>query len=152
MRKIKIGDVFSITTPKGKAYFQYVYDNKEICELIRVLPGIYTEAPFDLLRFVAEKEMYMVHFPLKAALKKGIIDFVGDFGLPKNFELPQIMRIDYSDAEGNQGWHIVNYNTWQRVYVKTLSREQLKLSPWEIWNDTMLIERLSDNWNLEQWV
>lgn len=41
MKKIKIGDVFKIYTPKGMAYFQYVFQNQYDGELIRTLPGLY---------------------------------------------------------------------------------------------------------------
>jgi hypothetical protein len=152
VRRIKSGDVFEIITPKGKGYFQFVFDNKEICELIRVLPGIYTEHHSNIIELATAKEMYFVHFPLKAAIKQGKVDFIDNFRLPKDLELPKKMREDYSDSEGNRGWHIINYDTWQREFVQELSKEQLKLSPWEIWNDSMLIERLAEGWNLEQWV
>jgi len=49
------------------------------------------------------------------------------------------------------GWHIIDTETWQRQLVKTLTPEQKQLSPWGIWNDTLLIENLVDDWELEKW-
>jgi len=36
--------------------------------------------------------------------------------------------------------------------VKTLSSEQVKYSEWAVWNDTLLIEKLTDEWSLDKWV
>ena len=153
MRRIKVGDVFEIVTPKGKAYFQFVFDNKQICELIRVLPGIYSEQPSDMIKLVAMKELYFVHFPLKAAFNRQIVEFIDNFVILKELELPpKYMRVDYSDISGKRGWHIVRYNSWQRQFVQELTQEQMKLSSWETWNDTMLIKRIIDGWSLDQWV
>lgn len=148
LKRIKIGDVFEINTPKGNAYVQYIYNNTDVGELIRVLQGVYSNQPSDLSTIVNEKELYLVHFPLKPAVKQGIVKQVGNFDLPKNFELPKKMRAEHID--GN--WHIVDYETWQRQTVKLLSDEQKKLSPWEIWNDTLLIERISEGWTLDKWI
>lgn len=73
MRKIAVGDVFEIITPKGKVYLQYVYCNKSICELIRILPGFFADVPDNLQEVINSKELFLIHFPLKAALKKKIV-------------------------------------------------------------------------------
>jgi hypothetical protein len=48
MAKIKLGDLFEINTPNGKAYLQYVYKDSTLGELVRVLPGLYKERPSEL--------------------------------------------------------------------------------------------------------
>jgi hypothetical protein len=68
-KRIKIGDVFVISTKKGNAYLQFVYDNKNICELVRILPGLYQQQP-DISKLVLLKEKYCIHFPIKGAAKK----------------------------------------------------------------------------------
>lgn len=152
MKGIKIGDVFEIETPKGNGYFQYVYSNKEIAELIRVLPGLYTKLP-DLASLVTGKTNFFVHFPLKAAIRQGIVKPVGNYDLPKGLKLPERMRTDFVDRDGRRKhWHIVDYETWQRKTVETLSPEHVQLSPWGVWNDTLLVERLAEGWTLEKWV
>lgn len=153
MKRIEIGDIFEIETPRGIGYLQYVYDNKAISELIRVFPGVFIESVKDLSRMASEKELYFVHFPLKAALRKGIVKRVGHFALPNDLRLPQKMRVEFTDKGGRvTHWHFVDYETWQRESVEILSPEQVKLSPWETWNDTLLIERMSQGWSLENWV
>lgn len=42
---IKVGNVFSISTSKDLAYFQFVMQNKSMGSLIRVLPGTYRAEP-----------------------------------------------------------------------------------------------------------
>jgi len=82
----------------------------------------------------------------------GIVRDVQNCELPTNFELPSQMRSKNTNKNCNLiGWHIVDYNTWQRKTTVELSKEQMKLSPWDTWNDTLLIERLSSGWTLENW-
>jgi hypothetical protein len=39
----------------------------------------------------------------------------------------------------------------KRELKKVLDEKDLKLSPHGIWNDTLIIERLEENWRLENW-
>ena len=42
MPKIKIGDIFEINTPNGKAYLHYIHEDPKIKrQLIRVFQGLY---------------------------------------------------------------------------------------------------------------
>lgn len=152
MVRLKVGDVFEIVTPKGKAYIQYVFNNERIGELIRVLPGVYSKQPFNLIELVNNKEEYFVHFPVKAAKRKKIIELIGNFELPLELEIPTHFRTITKDSDRNSsGWQILDYETWIRETVNTLSEQQKKLSPWGIWNDTLLIERITQGWNLDKW-
>lgn len=153
MVRLKVGDVFQILTPKGKAYIQYVFNNETIGELIRVFPGLYDNQPINLEEIVTRNEEYFVHFPVKAANKQKLIDKMGNYGLPKGFDIPKLFRTIIKDNDGNLiGWHIIDYDTWQRETVKELTGEQKKLSPWGTWNDTLLVERISQGWTLDKWV
>lgn len=154
MKRIKIGDVFEIETPKGKGYLQYVYHNKTLGELIRVLPGLYCGLPQDLPNIVNAKELYFIHFPLRAAYKQKIVSLVENYSLPSGLQLPlPKMRTDFVDRNGKLVcWHIIDYNTWKRESVVALTEEQKKLSPWDVWNDTYLIERMVEGWTLDKWV
>lgn len=150
MKKIKLGDIFEITTPKGKAYLHYVNKDKTTGELIRVLQGLYKEEPTDLDKLVGSSELFYVSFPLSYAYKKGIVKVVGNYN-PLIFDIPKYMRSEHIIKGNFLGWHIINTNTWERTLVKNLTDEQKKLSPWGIWNDTLLIEKLTNNWNLDKW-
>jgi len=153
MSKIQIGDLFSIQTLKGLAYFQYVQSSKKTMgEIIRILHGLFVEQPNDFQKIINAKELFFVHFPLKFALKKGIVSFIGNFNLPNDLQIPKFMRDKNVDRNKNLiDWDIVNVDTWMIEKVKSLSEEQKQLSPWGIWNDTLLIERLREGWTLEKW-
>lgn len=151
MRKIKVGDIFEISTSKGKSYLHYIYEDAKIGrELARVLPGLYSERPasFDIL--AASKERYMIFFPLSAANKRKIIEQVGYYPAD-SFNKPKQMRTEYKIRGEFLGWHIIDTDTWQRELVKELTPEQKELSDWASWNDTLLIEKLVDDWSLEKW-
>lgn len=142
MGKIKVGDVFEINTPKGKAYLHYIYKDKTTGDLIRVLPGLHSDRPANFDTLVGSKERYMVFFPLTAANKQKIVEQIGYYSAD-NFVKPRFMRTEHVVRGEFLGWHIVDTETWQRQLVKTLTSEQKKLSPWGIWNDTLLIENLT---------
>ena len=150
MARIKIGDIFEINTSKGKAYLHYIFKDKMTGELLRVLPGLYSERPASFDKLAGSKEKFMIFFPLSAANKQNIVERVGYYPA-ESFGKPNYMRTEHNVKGAFLGWHIVDTNTWQRHLVKNLTPEQKQLSPWGIWNDTLLIERLVDNWSLESW-
>lgn len=150
MEKIKIGDLFEINTPRGRAYLHYFYKDSITGDMIRVLEGLYEERPSDLYKLVANNEKFIISFPIKAAKKEKIIETVGNF-VTLNFKKPKIMRTKHFIRGEFIGWHLVDTETWERKLVKSLSSEQKKLSPWGIWNASLLIENLVNDWSLENW-
>lgn len=150
MARIKIGDIFEIKTPKGSAYLHYIHKDSITGELIRVLQGVYSERPANFDKLAALGERYIISFPLSTAVKQKIVEPVG-FYPASSFSKPKMMRTEYNVRGEFLGWHLVDTDTWHRQFVKTLSAEQKKLSPWGIWNDTLLIENLVSDWSLESW-
>lgn len=61
------------------------------------------------------------------------------------------MRTERFTENGHEGWYIVDTATWKRTKVKELTPEQQSLSPWGIWNDTLLVERIEKGWSLDNW-
>jgi hypothetical protein len=149
MRKIQLGDIFEINTPNGNAYLHYIYDEAGI-QLIRVLHGLYSERPANLALVAESRERYMIFFPLAAASKRKIVEPVGYYPT-NNFTKPKYMRTQHNIRGEFLGWHIVNTNTLYRELVKELTPEHKKLSDWTMWNDTLLIENLVNDWSLEKW-
>ncbi|TPD65422.1 adenylate/guanylate cyclase domain-containing protein [Flavobacterium microcysteis] len=150
MRRIKLGDIFEINTTKGKVYLHYIYKDKTIGNLIRVLPGLYSDRPANLLKLADSKESFMVFFTLSVAYKQKIVEHVGHYPAD-SFEKPKYMRTEHIVRGEFLGWHIIDTETWQRQLAKMLTLEQKKLSPWGIWNDILLIENLVNDWSLEKW-
>lgn len=148
-RKIVLGDVFEIETSKGKGYLQCVKLPEKTSEVekIKVFSDLFKKRP-RIEDIINSKKFYYIDFPLIAAYKKGIVAFVENVPLPLDFSCPQYYRTE--DIFGN-GWQIVDAETWERKSVEILDSEQKKLSPWGVWNDTLLIENLENNWSLENW-
>lgn len=152
MTKIKIGDVFKINTPNGEAYLQYVHEDETIGELVRILPGVYEKLPENLNEIVVGKEAYLLHCPLKPAIRHKIIEAISNYDISQDFKIPQKFRTEITDDEGNLiGWCIVDYVTWYNDVVYELTEEQIQLSPWGIWSYPLLVERVSEGWALENW-
>ena len=150
MTKIKLGDIFEIATTKGKAYLHYIYNDKTVGDLVRVLPGLYAERPMAIEKLANEKERFVVFFPVSTAYKKKMVHYVGTSD-DAVFTKPRFMRTQHSIRGEFLGWHIINTETWHRELVKNLSTDQKQLSPWGIWNTNLLAEDLSKGWSLENW-
>lgn len=150
MARIKLGDIFEIKTAKGYAYLHFVFKDKETGDLVRVLSGLHKERPTKFDDLVGQQEQFMVFFPLSVANRKKIVECVGNHPV-NGFDKPKFMRTEHYVRGELLGWHIVNTSTWDRQLIEKLTPEQKKLSPWGVWNDTLLIENLEANWNLELW-
>ncbi|WLD93781.1 hypothetical protein [Alkalihalobacillus sp. AL-G] len=151
MARLKIGDVFEITTTKGKGYFQYVHKDEMMGQLIRLLPNLYEESHIFESELVKEKEMYLVHFPLGSALEQKVVRIKGNYEVPRDFVLPKKFRSKHTIKGEFVGWHIIDYETLAREKVQELTNEQKQLSPWGTWNDTLLKERMEHGWTLNDW-
>jgi len=149
---IRIGDTFEIETPKGVGYIQFAYRDKRGIEYVRVIDGLFKCRPDNLKEFVDKKERYIVGFPLTIGASRNVVGFVANILLPADFAMPKLMRSDHFVRGEFLGWHIVNVSNWKRKLVSKLSEQEEKLSPWGIWNDTLLKERLAADWRLESWV
>ena len=150
MARITIGDIFEIKTSKGRAYLHYVFKDETNGDLVRVLSGLHSNRPENVEQLASTDECFFVFFPLSAANKRKIVEKIGHYeGVI--YKKPEYMRIEHSVKGEFLGWHIVNTDTWHRELVKVLDDSQKKLSPWGIWNDTLLIERLEEGWTLDNW-
>lgn len=150
MARVKIGDIFEIETSKGKVYLHFLYKDKEIGELVRVLKGFHNIRPASFEDLASSSEQFMVYLPLSAANRRKIVEHVGNFSVA-NLAKPQYMRTEHYVRGEFLGWHIIDTDTWDRQLVKELTPEQKQLSPWGVWNDTLLIENLEQGWSLENW-
>ncbi|HEY0158983.1 MAG TPA: hypothetical protein VGF28_16985 [Thermoanaerobaculia bacterium] len=144
---IELGDVFEIETPRGFAYLQYIYNDKTMGVLIRVLPGIYTARPEDINELASEPEVFFTFFPVAHALRKKIVRRVGAAAIPSRVARPPLLR---SPGRINpltraiENWWLWDGN--QSWCVDRLDDEQKQLSVKAIWNDTLLIERIVAGW------
>jgi hypothetical protein len=141
-----LGDVFEIKTPNGLAYLQFTLKDSEFGHLIRVLPGFFSKRPSQVNEVVEKPELFFVFFPVDAAVKKGILARVTNEKIPVWAQKQPLMR--RSGLRNREGkaltWFI--WDGEKEIRVDELNKGQKKLSLAEIWNDTLLVERLCEGW------
>jgi hypothetical protein len=147
---INPGEVYAIKTAVGFGFIQFVSLSGNGTELVRILEPLKQSADLSQNE-VDALERFSIQFPVKAANKKKLIQKVGQFAIPKHYSIPKRARTEHNIKGEFLGWHIVEVNTLKRELKKVLSKEELKLSPYGIFNDTLIIEYLEKNWRLEDW-
>ena len=148
MRRIKLGDIFEIATPKGLAYAQYTHKHKEFGELVRVFNGQHTVRPNDLRNVMAEVQ-FLCFFPLQTAVNRDLVTIAGNAPIPKEAaEFPTFRSgiVDPTTGKVEQWWFWDGEKAWR---VGTLTPKQRKMPIRGIWNDTLIIERIVDGWTAE---
>lgn len=148
--KIKEGEVFAIKTKIGFGFIQFVEIGHLGIELIRVLEPIKDTNQISQEE-VNQKERFSVHFVVKSALNRKLIERSGVFDVPFNYEVPTKARTEHNVRGEFLGWHIVEQKTLKRELKKELSSEDLQLSPHGHPNDGLLIEWFESDWRLENW-
>jgi len=150
-KKIEVGDIFLLEAEGMYIYFQCVKEApKGASELIRIYK--YEENMNERINeIVQNKEEFFIEFPLIHALRKKIISYVGHIALPQDYIAPKYFRSKHIVRGEFICWHIVDSITYKRESVQELSEEQVKLSPWGFWPDTLIVERLKNGWKLEDW-
>lgn len=147
-KKIVLGDIFEIETKKGKGFMQYVKEpkNNTRLEKVRIFYDLHKDAPKELSTIVGKDSFYL-SFPIKSALNKNILKYVGNVPLPLDFIFPKYFR---TENIFGSGWSIINIEGGQST-VEELSDKEIMMSPWGTWNDTLLIDNLEKGWRLENW-
>lgn len=149
-RRVQIGDIVEIPSAKGFAYAQYTHTKPALGALIRVMPGFYATRPTDFDPIMAGKERFCIFLPLQQAVSRGIFQIVARAGVPRHAQGFPVLRGDgFTDREGRvHDWWIWDGDREWRV--ASLTPEQRGLSPREVWNDTLLIQRVEEEWTPEQ--
>lgn len=146
MKTPKIGDVIEIKTERGLAYAQYTHHHKKYGSLIRVIKGFHEQRPSDLVELVNRESLFQVFFPLRAAVSRKILPIIGSVDTPltaKSFPIFRNGFINPSTKKVTVWWLWDGENEWK---VGELTDEQRKYPILEIWNDTLLIERIEEGW------
>ncbi len=147
---MKKGEVFSIETKIGFGFLQFIEMGHLGVELIRVLD------PIKSNKLIAQeevnlKERYSVHFVLKSALKRKLVERVGQFQIPFSYSIPAKARTEHNIKGEFIGWYIVDQKTLKRELKEELTTEDILLSPHGYPNDTLLKEWLENDFRLENW-
>jgi len=147
---INQGEVFAINTSLGFGFIQYVGLLDNGVELIRLLEPVKQTNELSQTE-VNILERFSIQFLVRVASKKKLIKSVGLFAIPKNYSIPKNARTPHIVKGEFLGWHIVNVKTLKIELKETLSKNDLALSPYGIFNDTLIIEYLEKDWRLEYW-
>lgn len=146
-KRPQIGDIIEMKTPYGLAYAQYTHKHPLYGNLLRVFPGLYERRPDSFKELVDSKERFYIFFPLGAAVSRAIVTLVDNEAVPLCAqEFPLMRKAGGIDRSGK----VLNWWLWdgkREWRVDCLSQEQKKLSVAEVWNDTLLIERIVEGWS-----
>jgi hypothetical protein len=148
--KLNKGDTFKIKTNNGIGFLQYIETDELGIEFIRILE-IIRENENITQKDIDKPERWNIGFPLKAAVRKKIVEKIGTFEIPKSYKTPKLVRSEHNIQGEKLGWHIIDRSTLKRKFKKKLNKRDLKLSPHGIMNDTMIVEYLDKGWKLEEW-
>jgi hypothetical protein len=137
-KNAKPGDIFEIATTKGKAYLQNLLRYPQWGALIRVSEQLFDVRPSEINEIFARGHRFLIFFPLNAAAKQGIVEYVGTMPVPHELEKLPLFRDGNPDREGKvkDWWLWDGEREWK---IGQLSLEQRKLPIVEIVNDTALI-------------
>ncbi len=149
--KLVKGDVFSIEIKNGVGFLQFVQTTQFKIDYIRVLDFI-SDSKKITQHDIDMPERWCTEFPLKAAIKKKIVEKVGNFSIPDSFIVPRYARTKHLIRGEFIGWYLVNRNTRKLTFVEKLNSYQMTLSPSGIMNDTLIKEWLESDWKLSEWV
>jgi hypothetical protein len=147
-KRIRLGDVVEVRTPRGLAYLQYTSKHPRLGDTIRVLPGLFVERPDPAkLNALAMQEGYFTFYPVGAAVRHQLVEIVATCSVPPNLDSPPLLR--RTGAMTPQGkvtsWRITD-GTKETLVRRELSAEEKRIPLASIWNHEFLVMRLSEQW------
>ena len=138
--------MIEIPTARGLAYAQYALKKEQWGALLRVLPGFHQTRPEDFSAIVGRKERFVTFFPLQAAVSRNIFEVVARLEVPEAARtFPLFRAAGFIDRAGlvHDWWLWDGEREWQ---VGRLTDELRRLPIRGVWNDTLLIERIEEEW------
>jgi hypothetical protein len=153
-KRPRIGDIVEIATSKGFAYALYSHEHTKeprMGSLLRVLPGFYAIRPKRFSELIEHREQFSVFFPLRAALRQGIVRIVGHEELPDWAARFPVFRSGLPDRHGkiHDWWLWDGENEWR---VGALTPEMRSFPKRGIVNDTRLVEMIEGGYRPEEHV
>ncbi|MGH7471589.1 MAG: hypothetical protein ACRENP_26855 [Longimicrobiales bacterium] len=148
-KRIRVGTVVEIRTPRGLAYAQQTHHLPMFGSLLCVFPGVHSQRPVDIGRVLAQAPQFSTFFPLQEAVSRGIVEIVTDFPVAADLKHLPTFRVGMPDlrtGEIRSWWFWDGQREWP---VGQLTPEQRKMPIREVVNDTLLIERICTGWRSE---
>ncbi len=141
-----VGDVVEVRTAKGLCYAQASHFHPRYGALLRAFPTFSAARPDDLAAVVAEREAFVLFFPLGAAVRAGRVEPVGRCDVPasaRGFPTFRAGTPDPVTRKVETWWLWDGEREWR---VGALTPEQRAFPIRGVWNDTMLVARLEAGW------
>lgn len=149
MNKPQLGDIVEISTAKGLAYAHYTHEHPRYGSLLRVFDNLFEKQPTDFSSVVAGKVRFSTFFPLSAAINEGVFRVVHNCSVTDLNKLFPIFKTGILNPDTKK---VKNWWLWdgeKEWPVETLSTQQKKFPVRGIWNDTLLIARIEQEWKPE---
>lgn len=148
-KRIKIGDVVQIPSPRGVGLAHYTHKHAMYGSVLRVLPGLHDSVPSDLARLVAQRPQFVALFALQAALGQELVDIVGNVEVPEESRRFPLFRAPMRTPGGGVSawWLWDGVREWR---VGALTEEQRSLPLREIISLPLLVDRMVAGWTPEQ--
>lgn len=152
MKSPQFGDVIEIPTSNGLAYALYTHRHEKPPKygaLLRVFERIYPTRPDSLDTVVSDRVRFSTFFPLAAALRQGIFEVVGHLPVPAELQPFPVFRGGNADPKTKKVkvWWL--WDGERETRVGELTPDQRHYPLLGVWNDTMLIERIEQDWRPE---
>lgn len=146
MKKIHTGDAFIVKSNDKTALIQYIGNDNEFGHLVRALQMPDDCADGALTETIAKPEMFLTFFPLTAAIRRGICDYIGHYDVPAGASQTPAMKRPGARAPDGRilTWLIIRDG--KEYLVSSLSEDEKDLSIAAICNDTKLVERVNSGW------
>jgi hypothetical protein len=155
MSKLKnsdIGNVFAIKINNGYGLFQCIENYEPGIDVVRILEPVLQNLDEFSPELIQSTERYFVKFTVETAHERQLILYIGKYPVPSSVVVPKKYRmLNYVPHRNVRNWYVIDAKTNSMKYVSKIDNSLLKLSCSSIWNDTLLRERLEENWSLEQW-
>ncbi len=148
MKRLRLGDIFEIATPKGVAYGQYINKHEDYGAVIRIFRGMHERRPPKIAEIMNEVQ-FVTFFPLQNAIKHGDVTIVGNEPIPPNASKFPTFRSGLANpatGKASVWWLWDGVKEWR---VDNITPEQRGIPILEVVNDTLLIERIVDGWTPE---
>jgi hypothetical protein len=150
-RGIRIGDVVEIATSKGLAYAQVTHKHSQrhsaYGPLLRIVPGFFTKRPERLEELVRKQPAATMFCALRAAVKSGVCELVGNVPVPTDAKTFPVFRASSDDPgldSPKNWWFWDGEKTWS---VGKITPEQRRMPLREIVDGTLLRERIEAGWS-----
>lgn len=152
MKRPKIGDIIEIPTRHGFAYAQFTHKHSMYGALLRVYNMIYqTKQSLDVIQSVVDTREpdFSCFFPLGAAVNRSIVSVVGNATIPEKQKPFPLFRDGVEDPKTKkvETWWL--WDGKKEWCIGKLTKEQRRLPLNEVWNDTLLVERIESGWTPE---